>query len=82
MPREIVTSENLNEFISKKLKLKGKKKPFIENEEDEEDEDEDNVKHPIAPVPDKKYIIGTKEHKEHKKKSKPINGMPTNKKNQ
>jgi hypothetical protein len=36
--------------------------------------------HPIAPVPDKKYIKGTPEHKEAKAKQKPINGHPTNRK--
>jgi len=33
---------------------------------------------PIAPVPDKKYIKGTPEHKAYKATKKPINGMPTN----
>jgi hypothetical protein len=34
---------------------------------------------PVAPVPDKKYIKGTPEHKALKALRKPINGMPTNK---
>jgi hypothetical protein len=34
---------------------------------------------PVAPVPDKKYIKGTPEHKALKAASKPINGHPTNK---
>lgn len=34
---------------------------------------------PVAPVPDKKYIKGTPEHKAYKATKKPINGMPTNK---
>jgi hypothetical protein len=34
---------------------------------------------PVAPVPARKYIKGTPENKELKAKSKPINGMPTNK---
>jgi hypothetical protein len=34
---------------------------------------------PVAPVPDKKYIKGTPEHKAYKATRKPINGMPTNK---
>jgi hypothetical protein len=38
-----------------------------------------NSKAPVAPVPDKKYIKGTPEHQALKAKSKPINGMPTNK---
>jgi hypothetical protein len=33
---------------------------------------------PVAPVPDKKYIKGTPEHKAYKASKKPINGMPTN----
>jgi hypothetical protein len=33
---------------------------------------------PIAPVPDRKYIKGTPEHKAYKAPKKPINGMPTN----
>ena len=33
---------------------------------------------PTAPVPDKKYIKGTPEHKAYKATKKPINGMPTN----
>ena len=33
---------------------------------------------PVAPVPDRKYIKGTPEWKAHKEKSKPINGHPTN----
>jgi hypothetical protein len=32
---------------------------------------------PVAPVPDKKYIKGTPEHKAYKATKKPINGMPT-----
>lgn len=38
-----------------------------------------NSKAPVAPVPDKKYIKGTPEHKAYKATKKPINGMPTNK---
>jgi hypothetical protein len=34
--------------------------------------------HPVAPVPDKKYIKGTPENKALKALKKPINGMPTN----
>lgn len=34
---------------------------------------------PVAPVPDRKYIRGTPEHKAYKATKKPINGMPTNK---
>jgi len=33
---------------------------------------------PTAPVPDKKYIKGTPENKAYKATKKPINGMPTN----
>ena len=33
---------------------------------------------PVAPVPDRKYIKGTPEHKAHMATKKPINGMPTN----
>ena len=33
---------------------------------------------PVAPVPDRKYIKGTPEHKAYKALRKPINGMPTN----
>jgi hypothetical protein len=33
--------------------------------------------HPVAPVPDKKYIKGTPENKALKASRKPINGMPT-----
>jgi hypothetical protein len=32
---------------------------------------------PVAPVPDRKYIRGTPEHKAYKATKKPINGMPT-----
>ena len=40
---------------------------------------EENKDHtPVAPVPDRKYIKGTPEWKAHKEKSKPINGHPTN----
>jgi hypothetical protein len=35
--------------------------------------------HPVAPVPDKKYIKGTPENKALKALRKPINGHPTNK---
>jgi hypothetical protein len=35
-------------------------------------------KAPVAPVPDKKYIKGTPENKAYKATKKPINGMPTN----
>jgi hypothetical protein len=34
---------------------------------------------PVAPVPDRKYIIGTPEHKAYKATKKPINGIPTGK---
>jgi hypothetical protein len=34
--------------------------------------------HPVAPVPDRKYIKGTPENKALKDSRKPINGMPTN----
>lgn len=37
-----------------------------------------NSKAPVAPVPDRKYIKGTPEHKAYKATKKPINGMPTN----
>jgi hypothetical protein len=37
-----------------------------------------NEQAPVAPVPDKKYIKGTPEHKAYKATKKPINGMPTN----
>lgn len=37
---------------------------------------------PVAPVPDKKYIKGTPEHKAYKATKKPINGHPTNVKEQ
>lgn len=33
---------------------------------------------PVAPVPDRKYIKGTPEHTAYKATKKPINGMPTN----
>jgi len=33
---------------------------------------------PVAPVPDRKYIKGTPEHKAYKATKKPINGHPTN----
>lgn len=35
-------------------------------------------KAPVAPVPDRKYIKGTPEHKAYKATKKPINGHPTN----
>jgi hypothetical protein len=41
-------------------------------------ESEVNEQAPVAPVPDKKYIRGTPEHKAYKATKKPINGMPTN----
>jgi hypothetical protein len=37
-----------------------------------------NEQAPVAPVPDRKYIKGTPEHKAYKATKKPINGMPTN----
>jgi len=37
-----------------------------------------NSKAPVAPVPDRKYIKGTPEHKAYKATKKPINGHPTN----
>jgi hypothetical protein len=37
---------------------------------------------PVAPVPDKKYIKGTPEHKAYKATKKPINGIPTGKYNE
>jgi hypothetical protein len=42
-------------------------------------ESEVNEQHaPVAPVPDKKYIKGTPENKAYKATKKPINGVPTN----
>jgi hypothetical protein len=41
-------------------------------------ESEVNEQAPVAPVPDRKYIKGTPEHKAYKATKKPINGMPTN----
>jgi len=113
--RNIVTSENREEFMKKKLKLADKQEPVYDDEysdqpkfgvkyhnsKGEEEaikhfDDETKAKaymekgnsidkvggkyslHPIAPVPDRKYIKGTPEHKELKAKQKPINGMPTN----
>lgn len=38
--------------------------------------------HPVAPVPDKKYIKGTPEHKAHKAAQKPRTGHPTNEENE
>ena len=70
--RNIVTSENREEFMAKKLKLGKKEEPVYEEEEEEESYA------PVAPVPARKYIKGTPEHKEAKAKQKPINGMPTN----
>lgn len=69
--RNIVTSENREEFMAKKLKLGKKEEPVYEEEEEESYA-------PVAPVPARKYLIGTPEHKEAKAKQKPINGMPTN----
>ena len=47
--------------------------------EDDEYHVPDPVSHaPVAPVPAKKYIKGTPEHKAAKAASKPINGHPTN----
>lgn len=37
-----------------------------------------NEQAPVAPVPDRKYIKGTPEHTAYKATKKPINGMPTN----
>ena len=73
--RNIVTSENREEFMAKKLKLGKKEEPVYEEEEEEEESYA-----PVAPVPDKKYLKGTPEHKAAKAKQKPINGMPTRKK--
>ena len=70
--RNIVTSENREEFMAKKLGLAKEQEPIYEEEEEEDD------KTPLAPVPDKKYIKGTPEHKALKAKQKPINGHPTN----
>jgi len=110
----IVTSENREEFMAKKLGLAKKQEPVYEEEENSpkfgvkyhnekgEEEavkhftDEEKAKkymergnsvdkvggkyslHPIAPVPARKYIKGTEEHKALKEKQKPINGHPTN----
>ena len=42
------------------------------------EENEIDEQAPVAPVPDRKYIRGTPEHKAYKATKKPINGMPTN----
>jgi hypothetical protein len=49
------------------------KKNKVKKEEVEQVEEQA----PVAPVPDKKYIKGTPEHKAYKATKKPINGMPT-----
>jgi hypothetical protein len=41
-------------------------------------ESEVNEQAPVAPVPDRKYIKGTPENKAYKATKKPINGHPTN----
>jgi len=46
----------------------------------EESELEENA--PVAPTLDRKYIKGTPENKAHKEKNKPINGHPTNTRNE
>ena len=40
--------------------------------------EQNSSKAPVAPVPDRKYIKGTPEHTAHKATKKPINGHPTN----
>lgn len=47
-----------------------------ENHQDWANQVKENA--PVAPVPDRKYIKGTPEHKAYKATKKPINGMPTN----
>ena len=119
--RTVVTSENREEFMKKKLKLADTQEPVYDDEDEGNhtwqvrytnhegevkpphvnyDNEEAANKHakkavlrelggkytvhkikdptPIAPVPDRKYIKGTPEHKELKAKQKPITGMPTN----
>ena len=51
---------------------------FPNSNEKEDEKKEMKEQAPVAPVPDRKYIKGTPEHKAYKATKKPINGMPTN----
>ena len=62
------------------MKQKMKEEFDIEMSDDQADSILDYIDEqaPVAPVPDRKYIRGTPEHKAYKATKKPINGMPTN----
>jgi hypothetical protein len=61
-------------------RLGGSGKKAKEKSDKEDREREQFKEHaPVAPTIDRKYIKGTPEWKAHKEKSKPINGIPTNK---
>jgi len=66
--------------LAKKLKDQQDRKKFVAGEPTKKEvkEDMEESHAPVAPVPDKKYIKGTPEHKAYKATKKPINGMPTN----
>ena len=51
---------------------------FPNSNEKEDEKKEMKEQAPVAPTIDRKYIKGTPEWKAHKEKSKPINGHPTN----
>jgi len=66
--------------LAKKLKDQQDRKKFVAGEPTKKEVKEDMEKShaPVAPVPDKKYIKGTPENKAYKATKKPINGHPTN----
>jgi len=64
------------EIAKSKQRIAGLKRANTRLAKEEVEEFEEQA--PVAPVPDKKYIKGTPEHKAYKATKKPINGMPTN----
>ena len=77
------TMKSYKEFLQGlEEKLIGKQKNIDKNKNGKVDAQDFKILQkenaPVAPVPDKKYIKGTPENKALKASRKPINGMPTN----
>jgi len=80
--RTTVPHSHFSEEIELDEKLIGKQKNIDKNKNGKIDTQDFKILQkenaPVAPVPDRKYIKGTPENKALKASRKPINGMPTN----
>ena len=69
---------NKPSFIKKMSQMAKQERMERERKEKEQQQKPKNEQAPVAPVPDRKYIKGTKEYKEYMATKKPRTGHPTN----